>query len=359
VARLAFPVLLASLACLWGTRLDAATVMIVRPASPSAALTETVSRLHGEMLSVGLTVMIAERAEAARTDGTDGASARAWLERMAVDGGIDAAIDVIGDGRVEAADIWVFRPAPRPPQVIRVLAEGDVENAPARLAIRAIDLLRSLLIESELAGASRRTAAAPAVTPVPPSAGTPEVTARVATDASPLRDGGRLGFELGAAVLASLDGVGPALLPLVRLDAALGPWLGLQLEAAGFGTRPTVGTPGSSARVAQQYALAGACVCAPSMARWQPVGGLSAGALRTTADGEADSPLQGHSVAQWSFVVEASAGARLRLARRTHLTAAVHVQLAEPYVDIRVVNAGPATTGRPNVLVTFAVGEWL
>jgi hypothetical protein len=69
--------------------------------------------------------------------------------------------------------------------------------------------------------------------------------------------------------------------------------------------------------------------------------------------------LQGHSIAQWSFVLEASAGARFRLSTRAHLTAAVHVQLAEPYVDIRVVNAGPATSGRPNVLLTFAVGEWL
>src|ERR1022692_1197789 len=137
-------VLLASLSCLWGTRLDAATVMIVRPASSSGELTETVSRLHGEMLSVGLTVMIAER------PGADGASARAWLESVAIDRGIDAAIDVIGDGHLEAADIWVFQPAPRPPQVTRVLAERELENAPARLAIRAIDLLRSLLIEREL-----------------------------------------------------------------------------------------------------------------------------------------------------------------------------------------------------------------
>ena len=351
MARLAFPVLLASLALLWGARLEAATVMIVRPAAPSAALTETVSRLHGEMLSVGLTVMIAERPE---VRGTDGASARAWLERRAIDGGIDAAIDVIGDGRVEAADVWVFQPAPRPPQVTRILAEPEVENAPARLAIRAIDLLRSLLIEGDLAGASRRAASPPAATTA--------VTAIVASEASPAPDGGRIGFELGAAVLASLDGVGPALLPLVRLDAALGPWLGLQLEAAGFGTRPTVGTPGASARVAQQYALAGACVCASSLgsaARLRPMGGISVGALRTAADGEADPPLKGHSLVQWSFVVEASAGARLRLGKRTHLTAAVHVQVAEPYVDIRVVNAGPATSGRPNVLVTFAVGEWL
>jgi hypothetical protein len=318
--------------------------MIVRPASASAELTETVSRLHGEMLSVGLTVMLAERPGGAG----DGASARTWLESVASDRGIDAAIDVIGDGQVEAADIWVFQPAPRPPQVSRVLAERNVENAPARLAIRAIDLLRSQLIEPELAGASRRAAPAPAAT-----------TATIAADASSARAGARLGFELGAAVLSSLDGVGPAILPIVRLDAALNPWLGLEVEAAGFGTRPTVGTPGASARIAQQYVIAGACLCAPSTTRLQPVVGLSAGALRTAADGEADSPLQGHSIAQWSLLLEAGAGARLRLGNRTHLTAALHVQLAEPYVDIRVVNAGPATSGRPNVLLTFAVGEWL
>ena len=350
--------LLASLACLWGARLEAATVMIVRSASPSAELTETVSRLHGEMLSVGLAVTIVERSpQAGAARAGQGSSARAWLKSVAIDRGIDAAIDVIGDDRVEAADIWVFPPAPRPPEVTRVMAERDVENPPARLAIRAIDVLRSLLIERELAGTSRRGGSRPR--PRCRRRPTPADSAMVATDGSPARTGTRIGFEVGAAVLASLDGVGPAILPVVRLDAALGPWLGLQVEAAGFGTRPTVGTPGASARVAQQYVLAGACVCAPSMARWRLVAGLSAGALRTAAEGEAEAPLQGHSVVQWSFVLEASAGARLRLAKSAHLTAALHLQVAEPYVDIRVVNAGPATSGRPNVLVTFAVGEWL
>ena len=346
--------LLASLACLWGARLEAATVLIVRPASPSAELTETVSRLHGEMLSVGLAVTIAERPNGA----ADGTSARAWVESVAIDRGIDAAIDVIGDGQVQAADIWVFQPAPRPARVTRVVVERDVENAPSRLAIRAIDVLRSLLMERDMAVASARAGPAPAATTAP-SPATPAAMATVTADTSPAGSNGRIGFELGAAVLASLDGVGPAILPLVRLDAALGPWLGLQAEAAGFGTRPTVGTPGASARVSQQYALVGACLCAPSTARLLPVVGLSAGALRTAADGEAAAPLQGHSVAQWSFVLEASAGARLRLAKGAHLTAAVHVQVSEPYVEIRVVSSGSVTSGRPNVLVTFAVGEWL
>ena len=96
------------------------------------------------------------------------------------------------------------------------------------------------------------------------------------------------------------------------------------------------------------------------MAAWcllkRPIRGKAA---PTTADGEADAPLQGHAVAQWSFLLEASAGLRLRLAQRTHLTLAAHVQIAEPYVDIRVGDAGAGTAGRPNLLLTLALGEWL
>jgi hypothetical protein len=353
LVRLGFTALLASVALFWPSRADAATVMIVRPAEPSAEITETVSRLHGELLAVGLAVTIAERPEGG---GSDGTSARAWLNSAAIDRGIAGAIDVIGDVQVEGADIWVFQQAPHEPEITRVLAERDVEDAPARLAIRAIDVLRSRLIERELGGVARPAAPATAAPPAAHAADAPAVTAG---GGSAALAGTWLGAELGVAVLASLDGVGPAILPVFRIEAALGPRIGIQGEAAAFGTRPTVGTPGASARVAQQYALLGACLCAPSAARWRSIVGFSAGALRTTAEGEADAPLQGHAVAQWSFLLEASAGLRLRLAQRTHLTLAAHVQVAEPYVDIRVVNAGSATAGRPNLLLTLALGGWL
>jgi len=111
VVRLGSTALLAALAFLWPSLLVAATVMIVRPAEPAAEITETVSRLHGELLAVGLAVAIAERADGG---GPDGTSAPAWLKSVAIDRGIDAAIDVIGDSRVEAADIWIFQQAPRP-----------------------------------------------------------------------------------------------------------------------------------------------------------------------------------------------------------------------------------------------------
>lgn len=342
MVRLAFAALVACLVCLWPSRLPAATVMIVRPASPSPELTEAVSRLHGELLAVGLAVMIADRDGAG---GPSGESPRAWLESVARDRRIDAAIDVVGGARLEAVDIWVFPPAPRTVTVTRAPVPREVESAPARLAIRATDLLRSLLIENDLL-APARPPPVPAIAAAPAPATTP---ARPAA----------LGLAAGAAMLASLDGVGPALLPLLRVEGALGSWLGLQAEAAGFGTRPTVDGPGASARVAQQFGLVGVCRCARGRARWQAVVGVSLGALHTAADGQANPPLQPHSVARWSFLVAASAGARLRLTERAHLTLAAQLQLADPYVDFRVVTDGAASSGRPNLVLSLALGEWL
>lgn len=333
--------LLACLVCLWPACARAATVMIVRPASPSAELTEAVSRLHGELLAVGLAVMIADRDGAS---GPAGESPRAWLEGVAHDRRIDAAIDVVGGARLEAVDIWVFPAAPRPVTVTRAPVPRDVENAPARLAIRATDLLRSLLIENDLIGPPR-----------PPPA--PVVSAGAAP--APAGWQAAMGFGVGAAMLASLGGVGPAILPLVRVEGSLGSWLGLQAETAGLGTRPTVTESGASARVAQQYGVAGVCLCARSKTRWRAVLGLSAGALRTAADGQASPPLQAHSVVRWSFLLAASAGARVRLTEHAHLTVTAQLQLAEPYLDLRVVNDGAATSGRPNLVLSVALGEWL
>ncbi len=333
MARPAPSALLVSFACLWAVRLEAATVMIVDPASPSGELTETVTRLHGELLSVGLAATIVDR------DGTaalDSGSERAWLQGLATDRGIDAAIEVIGDGHLEAVDVWVFHAAPAKADVVRLPAEPGVEDAPARLAIRAVDLLRSRLIERDLDRV-----------PPPESAGSRE----------PAR--ARVGLALGGAVLTSLGGVGPALLPMVRIEAAPGRLLALQAELAGLGTRPEIGGSGDGARVAQQYGLLGVCACAPTPSRVRWVVALSAGAMRTTAEGQADAPLEAHSVAHWSFLLEASAGARVRLGGRAHLTLAAHLQVAQPYVEVRVANAGSATTGRPNALLTVAVGEWL
>src|SRR3569623_18949 len=109
VPRGGWPVLLALVAWLAAGRARAATVLIVPPVSPSAAAAETLSRLHGELLAVGLAVAVATRPEAGVSGGTN---PRAWLERLATERGLDAALEIIDGAPQPAVDVWIFSREP-------------------------------------------------------------------------------------------------------------------------------------------------------------------------------------------------------------------------------------------------------
>jgi hypothetical protein len=310
----------------------AITVALVRPSGLSAAMTEALVRLHGEFLSVGIDVEVAD-GPAAREP-----SARAWLETLVAKRGASAVIDPVGD----ALDVWIIDNASRRFEVSRVALEPGTENAAERLAIRAIEVLRSSFLEIDLMARERRReistrpAAAHAEVLAPP----PE----------------RLGLALGAAALTSLDGVGPALVPLLRFDVALHPRFAVQAVLAGWGSRPTVASKTGSARVGQQYGVLGGCYRVRPGQGLRPFVALAAGALRTSIEGQVDLHKQAHSLVQWSFLLDANAGVELRLFGRTYATLAAHVHAAEPYVAIHFVDTVVATTGRPNLLITLAVG---
>jgi hypothetical protein len=325
----------------------AAGVVIVQPAGSAPELTETLFRLHGELSSVGLGVEIVERPTLRELDAT---GSRGWLERTAAARGADAILDISGDVAPSAIDIWIFPRAPRPPEVFRVTREPNADNATERLAIRAIEVLRSSLLEADLVGRPKPSASA-AREPPGALAQTAVETPAVVAD--------RIGLAVGAAVLASTDGVGPAIVPLVRVDWPVHPRLVLQAAAAGFGSRPSVATTAGSARVSQQYGVIGVCYADPAARGVRPFFALAAGALRTTADGQAELPAQAHFAAQWSLLLEASLGARWRLPGRTYVTLAAHVHFAQPYVAIHLLDAVAATTGRPNLLLSLTVGAWL
>ena len=81
--------------------------------------------------------------------------------------------------------------------------------------------------------------------------------------------------------------------------------------------------------------------------------------LRTAIDGQAEAPATAHFVERWSFLLDGSLGARMRLPGRYYLTLAAHVQVAEPYVAIHIADTVVATTGYPNLLFSLTVGAWL
>ena len=331
----------------WAASVHAATVVIVRPLGASPDLNETLSRLHGELLSVGLEVEMADRPAAPGLGTTE---LRAWLEEMAAARGACAVLEIVGDRAPFAVDVWVIEKPPRGPEVTRVVVEPSTESAAERLAIRAIEVLRSSFLEIDLAARQRRRE---------PSAPPPTATLPQGEMNEPASHPERFAVEAGAAVLTSLDGVGPAISPVLRGDWAVRPWLLVQAAWAGLGSQPTVATTAGNARVAQQYGVLGGCYRLRSDQSLRPFVALAAGVLRTAVDGEAPVPQQGHAAVKWSFLAEGSLGLALHLLDRYYLTLATHVQVAEPYVAIHFMDTVVATSGRPNLLLTLTLGAWL
>jgi hypothetical protein len=325
-------------------RAQATTIVIVPPAGASPELTETVSRLNGELLSLGLDVAFAAPAVGPDPRPTD---PRARLQPIATARDADAVIEIGAELRVATVDIYVLDRRTRRSEVARVALESSAEDGPARLAIRTIEVLRSHLVEIDLAARARARPGSIEVRAAP--AAGPEVGATAE----------RVGLEAGAAVLTGVDGVGPALLPTVRVGWATRSGLVLQAALAGFGSRPTLTAPAGSARVAQQFGLLGISTGAPSMQRIQPYAALAAGVLRTAIDGQADAPAEAHVVERWSFLLDGSVGARVRLPGQSFFALALHVHVAAPYVAVHIADTVVATTGRPNLLLTLTVGAWL
>ncbi len=323
----------------------AATVALVRPLGTTPELTETLVRLHGELLSVGFAVRLLDRPAGSQPGGTE---PQPWLEALAAEGENDAVVEVVGDATTIAVDIWILSPAPQRLEVVRVELEPTATNRAERLAIRAVEVLRSTFLEQDMAARRRHPEALqdPAPTPPPVAQGDPAERPE------------RVGVAVGLAGLTSLDGVGPAVLPMARFDWAARPWLVTQAALAGLGSRPEVATTAGKARVAQQYGTVGGRLRLRSEARLTPFVALSSGVLRTSVEGQAETPRQGQGAEQWSFLLDGGFGAELNLPERYSLTLAAHAQWAEPYVAIHFVDSVVATTGRPNLALSLTVGVW-
>jgi len=320
----------------------AASVMIVRPANSPPVMVETLVRLKGELTSAGFETEIVDGA-AADSPG----DSRAAFEQLAARRGADAVVAIVGDLSPDSVEVWVIDKVTGKSVVRRVPFESADARASTTLAIRAIELLRSSFLEIDLAAHDRRDSAPP-----------PAVVRFVEAEQL-ARHPERFGVEVGGAATMSLDGVGPALLPLVRLDWAPRAWFVGHATLAGLGTRATVAGDAGSAQIAQAYGLLGGAVRFRAGARLRPMIALAAGALHTSVEGRAEAPNQGWVVAQWSFLVDAGVGAQLRLPDRFYVSLVAHAQLAEPYVAVRFVGAEVATSARPNLLVTLTIGAWL
>jgi hypothetical protein len=327
----------------WCGQGHATTVAILHPSSGSPEIKEALFRLQGELLAVGLEVARSPDPNAGSADVDD---RNAWLERIVSERRVEAVIAVVGDTKPVAVDVWIVERATQSLRLSRVVLEPNVRDAAATLAIRAIEVLRSNFLIADLADKSPRDVGV---------AGQPrEALARPASEHDE-----HIGVEAGAVLLTSLDGVGPALLALVRFDLTLHSGFVAQATLAGLGTRPTVETEAGGVEIAQHYGVLGLCYCATSESRIRPVFSLAAGVVRTSLDGSAEAPNRGHQIDRWAFLLDGSVGARLDLSRPYYLGLAAHVQLTEPYFGVHVVDERVATMGRPSLLLSLTVGARL
>ena len=326
----------------WGLPAQARTVAVVHSQSAEPMLVETVARVHGELLAVGLRVQDVER-----NAPWDEAESRAWVLELQQREHLDAVISVSEQARPPLVDVWVFETAVREPRVTRVSLEASTENAPEKLAIRAIDVLRSTFLELDMQHQNRTASTQPALEldrPEPPTGNNRSPT---------------LGVSMGVATLTGVNGVGPAIMPMARVDVSVNPDWTLQAAAAGLGTRPSVDAAPYSAQIEQVYAVLGARYRFYALQDWHPFVAVGAGILSTSVEGRATLPAHAQSDNLRSLLLEASLGADWHPFDDYFFCLASHVHWAAPSANVIVVDSVAATTGQPNLALTLSFGAWL
>ena len=336
---------------LWTLPAHALTVGVVRPSHLPAITAEVLVRLFAELQSLGLQPRTLDVPDIA-----DGPPAQ--LAELARESSADAVIAIPGGPLPTGVAVWAADGKGRS-VTRRVSVDAEVGRVPQTIAIRAIELLRSCLLELDLLAPPAAEKVAPPKQPSP----SPSPSPAAPGEGSDVRASGtarsRLGLAAGALLLLTTDGVGPALLPCLRLDWRVGSgWL-LHAQFAGLGTAGAVNDTAGSARVEEDQALFGITYRSWPERRVRPLLGLSAGALRTAVEGDALPLYDSQRVARWSFLVDGAAGASLRLASRWDLVAAAHVQAAAPYPAVRFLGQTVGTAAHPSWLFGVALEVWL
>jgi len=332
---------------LWPESSSAATVVIMPSVNASPGMAETVMRIRGELLSAGFVVEVLDEAA---IQGVIGRQSQDALERLAEQRGADAVLAIVGDATPNLVEIWVGDRVTGRSVVRKLPFEPKFGHAPETVAIRTIELLRSSFLEIDLSATGRRNQA--------PS-GSPPTVEVVARDK---RHQELFGVELGGAASLGFDGIGLALLPLLRFNWAVRSWFLAQAAMAGLGTHPSVENATGSAQISQQFGVLGACFRSRAGRGLRPFATLSAGALHTSVVGRANvanQMLQSRHDEAWSFLLDASLGTALPLHDRLYLTLALHAQLAQPYPAVHFLDTVVATSAHPSLLLTVSAGAWL
>ena len=383
------------------------SVLLLRPAHPSAVAAEAIVRLRGELLAAGYAVELA--------DASESGGVRAAIETAARTPGVDAVVALFGDVPQDPGALWVIDRANGKTITRPIPHDAEGARSAQILSVRALELLRASFLEAALAPAARPPTpaksppAAPAVARTAPAVvangstaqpprPAPEATGGATADDGaggrdasppparpdeareaalreplvgpalaraaevPARAPARLALEAGGLALGSLDGVPPAVLPLLRVTLVpVERWpLLARLTVAGLGTRSRVNGAEGDAEVTHQLATVEVLWAWRLGRRWQPFLSIGAGAAHLSAQGfSAASGATGRSASAWAFVGDAGAGLHVALSERLYLGGEAHAEGEAPYASIHYLGNQLATEGRPTLLAALSLLVWL
>jgi hypothetical protein len=322
-------------------RAEAALVVLVRPGTQTAVVTEAITRIRGELIADGFEVSVVDA-----PPGSDPASVLARADQQT---GAAATIGLFLHADASAAELWVVDRLTNKTVVRRVeMISGAGASVPEVLARRSVELLRASLLEI-LVDAQKR----PSATPAPRA----HASRWVARALEPQRS--IFGVEAGAQVLTGFGGIGAAILPVARVRLALGERIVTRLTLTGLGTRPVVEAPEGTATVSQALALLELIgEIAPSS--WlRPTVSLGAGAYHIGVEGSANAPYAAREGAAYTFAADAGAGLALSLTSSFAVALEGHALLLAPYPVISFLGADTVETGRPLVSGALTLVGWL
>lgn len=318
---------------------QAGSVAVLPPTHEAPEVMETLNRVHGELLAVGLSMEMVggspEQSDESR-----------WVAALQKEQRFDAAIVVREDSSPPVIDVWFLQDPSGSARLARISVDAGTRNAPEKLAIQAVDVLRSQFLENDLLNEKRQLE--------PPPVNSPRTETPPSEPAA-----ARLGFAAGIASLMSLDGVGPQLMPTAQLDFAATPALAFQAAIGGLGTRSLVTAEAYEALVERSRALLGARYFFATAGQVRPFAELALGVASTTVEGRAAMPASGHQQTVRSLLIDAGVGLDWRWLGRYYSTLAAQVELANPSTSVHIADSVVATSGRPDLALTLALGAFL
>jgi hypothetical protein len=308
---------------------ESALVVLVRPGTQSAVVSEAITRIRGELVADGFEVLV--------VDAPPDADPASMLARADQQADAAATLSLFLQADAKAAELWVVDRLTNKTVVRRVeIAPSPNGSGPEVLARRSVELLRASLLEILVDAQEKpRTSSAPRAH-----------ASRWAEQALEPRSSS-WGVEAGAQVLAGFGGVGAAVMPVGRVRFALGEQLVARLTLAGLGTRPRVEAAGGTATVSQELGLLELVGGIAPLSWLRSSISLGAGAYHVGVDGSATPPYASLSGDSFSFAADTGVALALSLSSSLALSLEGHAILVTPYPVIRFLEVDVAEIGNP------------